>query len=222
MNSRDAILSRIRDALADNPPVDGPPVDEPPVPEVWPRENPDRDTLARRFAEEIEAVQGEVYRCDSTNDARRKLLELADQAGWEEIGAVDRPLAREVASDLPTDRVTWATTDWQPNQMAQLSAGLVEADYLLADTGSALVACDTPQSRLLCYLPPACVVVARADQLVEHMPAAWPEIARRTAEPDRRGEFVLITGPSRTADIEKILILGVHGPKRVVVLLIEA
>jgi len=57
--------------------------------------------------------------------------------------------------------------------------------------------------------------------LVEHLPAAWAEIARRAADPSLRGEFVIITGPSRTADIEKILILGVHGPKRLVVLLVD-
>jgi L-lactate dehydrogenase complex protein LldG len=45
-------------------------------------------------------------------------------------------------------------------------------------------------------------------------------LAPRVAEPDRRGEFVIVTGPSRTADIEKILILGVHGPKRLIVLLV--
>jgi L-lactate dehydrogenase complex protein LldG len=56
--------------------------------------------------------------------------------------------------------------------------------------------------------------------LAEHLPAAWPAIAARAAEPARRGEFVIVTGPSRTADIEKILILGVHGPKRLVVMLI--
>jgi L-lactate dehydrogenase complex protein LldG len=105
--------------------------------------------------------------------------------------------------------------------MADLSAAVVEADFLLADTGTCMVACATPHERLLCYLPPACVVVARADRLREHMPAAWDEIARRTADPGLRGEFVFITGPSRTADIEKILILGVHGPKRLAVLLVE-
>jgi L-lactate dehydrogenase complex protein LldG len=104
--------------------------------------------------------------------------------------------------------------------MAELPAGLVESDYLLADTGTAMVACGTPEERLMCYLPPACIVVATADRLVEHLPAAWPEIARRTADPETRGEFVFITGPSRTADIEKILILGVHGPKRLIVLLV--
>jgi L-lactate dehydrogenase complex protein LldG len=56
---------------------------------------------------------------------------------------------------------------------------------------------------------------------VEHLPAAWETIAPRIADPGLRGEFVIITGPSRTADIEKILILGVHGPKRVVVLLVD-
>ena len=88
----------------------------------------------------------------------------------------------------------------------------MEADVLLADTGSCLIACRTPADRLLCYLPPACVVVGRTTQLAEHLPAAWPTIAAQAAEPALRGEFVIVTGPSRTADIEKILILGVHGP----------
>jgi len=217
MNSRDLILGRIRDALADNPPVD-----EPALPEVWPSENPDRETLIGRFSEELQAVTGETHRCRSMDAAQRKLAELADEAGWESVGAMDRPLAREVAADLDADSVRWSDTDRQPEEMGQFAAGLVEADYLLADTGSALVVNNTAQERLLCYLPPTCVVVARADSLAEHLPAVWSEVARRTAEPDRRGEFVIITGPSRTADIEKILILGVHGPKRLVVLIVEA
>ncbi len=105
--------------------------------------------------------------------------------------------------------------------MAELSASVIEPEVLLADTGSCLIACPTAQDRLLCYLPPACVVIARTDQLAEHLPAAWPAIAPRAADPAMRGEFVIVTGPSRTADIEKILILGVHGPKRLVVLLVE-
>ena len=104
--------------------------------------------------------------------------------------------------------------------MAELSASVIEPDVLLADTGSCLIACATAQDRLLCYLPPACVVIARADQLAEHLPAAWATIAPRVADPAQRGEFVIVTGPSRTADIEKILILGVHGPKRLVVILV--
>ena len=82
------------------------------------------------------------------------------------------------------------------------------------------LACGTPHERLLCYLPPVCIVLADTERLFEHLPAAWQEIAPRAADPELRGEFVFITGPSRTADIEKILILGVHGPKRLIVLLV--
>jgi L-lactate dehydrogenase complex protein LldG len=110
--------------------------------------------------------------------------------------------------------------DWQPRQMAELSAGVIEAEALLADTGSCLIACPTAQDRLLCYLPPACVVLARVEQLAEHLPAAWAEISARAADPALRGELVIVTGPSRTSDIEKILTLGVHGPKRLVVMLV--
>ena len=72
----------------------------------------------------------------------------------------------------------------------------------------------------MCYLPPVCIIVARVDQLAEHLPAAWGPISTACSTKDARGEIVLITGPSRTADIEKILILGVHGPKRLVVFVV--
>ena len=216
MTARDNILQRIRTELADAATVE-----RPPVPQVWPATNPPREELTKRFADELLAVQGELIRCGSMEEARTKLAELIRRSQWNTIGAVDRPLCREIAADLPPETVAWQRSDWPPAEIAELSAGLVSAEWLLADTGSCGVVCDTPEQRLMCYLPPACVVVARTDQLHEHMPAAWPEIAAATAEPDRRGEFVLITGPSRTADIEKILILGVHGPKRVVVVLID-
>jgi len=223
MSSRDAILGRIRNALSATGTAgrlpDGAVI--PPVPEVWPQQNPEPATMAEQFVEELQAVDGEVYRCGSMDQARKKLAELISQSGWDSIGAVDGPLCRELTGELAPDRVEWAAADWGPGEMADLAAGLVAAQFLLADTGSCVVACGTAGQRLMCYLPPACVVVGRVDQLVEHMPAAWDEIARRAADPESRGECVLITGPSRTADIEKILILGVHGPKRLIVLLVE-
>jgi L-lactate dehydrogenase complex protein LldG len=215
MSSRDAILNRIRTALASDPPVD-----RPPAPEVWPRKNPSVEEMARRFAEELKAVQGEVHRLATMDDARRKLTELLQELNCQKIGALDRPLCRELTSRLEPSRLSWPKPDDTAPGMATLSAGIVEADCLLADTGSAMVACGTAQDRLMCYLPPACFVIATVDRLVEHLPAAWEKIAPRVADPAARGEFVFITGPSRTADIEKILILGVHGPKRLIVLLV--
>lgn len=215
MTSRDTILQRIRSEISK-----GPQVAPPPAPEVWPRENPAPAAMAERFAKELAAVHGEVIRCATMQDARRQLAELAAAAQWTSLGVMDRPMARDAAVDLPDGAVSFASADWQPKPMAELSASVIEADVLLADTGSSMIACPTSHDRLLCYLPPACVVVARVDQLAEHLPTAWAAIAPRMADPAQRGEFVIVTGPSRTSDIEKVLILGAHGPKRLVVLLI--
>jgi hypothetical protein len=124
-----------------------------------------------------------------------------------------RSHGHSASTDVPT-------TVPESRDLARLPASLIAADTLLADTGTCMIACATPRERLLCYLPPVCIIVATTAQLAEHMPAAWDAIATRTADPELRGEFVFITGPSRTADIEKILILGVHGPKRLIVLLV--
>ncbi len=215
MNSRDTILQRVRGEVTKHPPVAAPPAHQ-----VWPRTNPATAAMAEQFAKELTTVQGEVIRCATMQDARQRLADLAAQSEWTSIGAMDRPMVHEAAADLLPGVVRWAAAEWQPVAMAELSASLIEPEVILADTGSCLIACGTAQDRLLCYLPPACVVIARIDQLAEHLPAAWPSIAPRAADPALRGEFVIVTGPSRTADIEKILILGVHGPKRLVVILI--
>jgi L-lactate dehydrogenase complex protein LldG len=214
MSSRDTILQRVRSQVSK-----GPHLVAPPVPEVWPRTSPAPAAMAEQFGRELAEVHGEVIRCATVQDARRQLAELVTTSGWTSLGVMDQPAAHQSLTDVPPGLAT-TVTDWQPRRMAELSASLVVAEALLADTGSCLIACPTPQDRLLCYLPPACVVIGFADRLFEHLPAAWATIAPRVADPARRGEFVIVTGPSRTADIEKILILGVHGPKRLVVILV--
>ena len=216
MTSRDTILQRLHSELSKYPPVAAPE-----APEVWPLTNPTPATMAGQFANELVEVQGEVIRCATMQDARRRLAELIEKAHWTSIGAMDRSAVREATAELPAGLVNWQMADWSSHQMAELSAGIIEPEALLADTGSCLIACATATDRLLCYLPPACVVIARVNQLVEHLPAAWTTIAPRVADPALRGEFVIVTGPSRTADIEKILILGVHGPKQLVLILVE-
>jgi len=215
MTSRDMILQRIRSEVQK-----GPRIEPPPLPEVWPAANPDVSEMADRFEIELKAVFGEFFRVGSTADLRAKLAELVKLHGWTSVAPMDRPLCREAVGDLPAATLHWPKPGWPPTEMAELAVSVIEADALLADTGSCLIKCPTAEDRLLCYLPPACVVVAKTEQLREHLPAAWGEVARQCFAKDLSGEFVIVTGPSRTADIEKLLILGVHGPKRLVVLLV--
>jgi L-lactate dehydrogenase complex protein LldG len=215
MTSRDTILQRIRREVSQ-----GPSVEPPPVHEVWPRANPDIPAMVDRFELELKAVHGEFIRVSSMAEARTKLAELIKRWDWTSVAPMDRPNCREAVSDLPPTMLHWPKPNWPPTEMAELSVSLIEAEMLLADTGSCLIVCPTAEDRLLCYLPPACVVIARTEQLREHLPAAWGEIIPRCSEKNLSGEFLIVTGPSRTADIEKLLILGVHGLKRLVVLLV--
>ncbi len=216
MTSRAHILKAIRENLGQAPSPE-----LPPVPVVWPTTSATPSELCKRFVEELRAVHGEPIVVQSCDDAAAHLRELANAAGWHQALVLDRPLAREVVAKAD---LGWETTlvpdDPQPRDLAAFPVAIIQANYLLADTGSCVVVCGRAGERISCYLPPTCVVVAEASRLREHMPAVWNELVKRAENPDCRGEFVIITGPSRTADIEKILILGVHGPKRLIVLVV--
>ena len=107
MTSRDAIMQRIRTGLGNAAAAGSAGLPPPPVPEVWPPDHAshgarsDPEVLAQRFAQELSAVHGETIRAATMAEARRRLAELLDTAGWTPLGVVDRPLAREVTADLP-------------------------------------------------------------------------------------------------------------------------
>ena len=94
---------------------------------------------------------------------------------------------------------------------------VVRAAVLVADTGSVVILETSTERRLLPYVPRTCIVAAHVSQLRDTLalPAMSPicEAARSGA----RGEALIVTGPSRTADIEKTLVLGAHGPASLVV-----
>lgn len=118
--------------------------------------------------------------------------------------------ARSIYSTHP---LVASTTD----SLATADVGVTGAAYALADTGS-LVMLSAEESRLASLLPPIHVAVVRRDQIVsglDELLTAVPLPAERSAS------LVVITGPSRTADIEQILVRGVHGPGELHVVLID-
>jgi L-lactate dehydrogenase complex protein LldG len=219
MSARDAILGRIRAALAgelgdqDDP---GPPA----VQELWPAGTwaPPPD-LFGRFAEELKGVQGEARRCGSMAEVCQVLAELHEELGSRPLAVVDHPLCRAAIADLPAEQVVVVEPGWDRERLADLSVAVLPAEFLLADTGSAVLWPRSSAERLLCYLPTTAIVLARQEGLVSHMSDVWDRLSDRAADFGTRGEMVFVTGPSRTADIEKKLVLGAHGPKRLVVVM---
>ncbi len=86
-------------------------------------------------------------------------------------------------------------------------------DCLVAQTGSIFVSTRSAAGRTASVLPENHLVLARRDQIVPDLPAAFALLRQRYGD-HWPSAISLITGPSRTADIEKILVMGAHGPKR--------
>ena len=96
--------------------------------------------------------------------------------------------------------------------------GITSADYALADTGTFVMIASPNEARLVSLLPPVHIGVIPANRLLSNL----DELFTRVPQPaDQSSSMVLITGPSRTADIEQILVRGVHGPGEIYAVIVE-
>ncbi|MGI6401216.1 MAG: LutC/YkgG family protein [Thermoguttaceae bacterium] len=231
MDSRTIILNRIKKALND---IDKTNLQEPELPEIWPVTGKSKEELATVFAENLKSVAGQAEICKDWDDAVVKIGETMNEIASSsekdapfQLGVYSSELAQKTARKLLENNGDWTdlnvpeNPNIDPNDYESMAASLVTPFALLADTGSCAIEGHSAFERLLCYLSPVCFVVAKASQLRENLPHAWSEIQEKMEDPQQRGEIVLVTGPSRTADIEKKLVLGVHGPQRLVVFLIQ-
>jgi len=217
MSARDAILGRIRAALASEPDAGAAPSYD-----LWPEGTwfaP--GDLFDRFLEELQRVQGEGHRFENLEEAKRFLAELHRELGAPSTVLAENPACRALGEFLPAERVQILDSAMERQHLAGIPLAVLPAKFLLADTGTVVVMPKSHAERLLCYLPEVAVVVAGPGSVAAHLSDVWDCITARAMDIEVRGEMVLVTGPSRTADIEKKLVLGAHGPKRLVALLLD-
>ena len=198
MSSRDHILQRIRSC----PTPAGPALPSPVPPEA-------AEDLLALFSRELEKLGGELILAQDAADGAAQLRALlADEQGL--VFVTDRPLAREVGEHL-------AAPPASLEQMADCLASLAEAEYVIADTATVGLRLNASQPRSCYLLPEISVVIARREGMLLTLAEALADLERQGEMPTG---FVFITGPSRTADIEKTVVIPAHGPKRLVAVLL--
>ena len=111
----------------------------------------------------------------------------------------------------------WTEGGYDKQALEACDVGITECDALVAQTGSLVVTSASAGGRALSVLPPHHVVLARRAQLVPDLPAAFRLLQERYGT-NAPSMISFVTGPSRTGDIERILVLGAHGPKRLTVI----
>ena len=109
--------------------------------------------------------------------------------------------------------------DWKNELFDTIDAGVTAARAGIADTGTLLLRPGPDEPRTLSLVPPLHVAVLRASDLFASLPAAIA--AQDLATTGMPTNLVLVTGPSKTADIQQVLAFGAHGPKALVIVLVN-
>lgn len=224
---RETILARIREALraparphlsADTPSRPSPSHDSHPAREWLPPVPGDHQGRVQLFAENATALKAEFQRLPSLESARLWLHRRAVEAGWKRLAVHPHDLTHALATGFPGE-ILWIEAQTNLPALEACDAGLTACEALIAQTGSVMVSSRTCGGRALSILPPAHAVIARETQLVADLEEALT-LARSLHQGQWPSMLSLITGPSRTGDIERILVLGAHGPKELLILLI--
>jgi len=136
----------------------------------------------------------------------------------QELTAVKGELVASLPEFLNSFRLIASSVDLVPGNASVREAelGVTGCECLIAQTGSVVVSTRTSGGRAMAVWPPAHLVIARREQVVPDLAAALALLQHRYAG-HWPSQLSWVTGPSRTSDIEKTLVLGAHGPKRLAV-----
>ncbi|MEO6909086.1 MAG: LUD domain-containing protein [Abditibacteriaceae bacterium] len=221
---RKQILNRIRKALKTPAPKLSHPKAENQLPVInansdfreWlPLVGESWDEQAALFASNSEALKTEFIICENEQELMEKLKALQLECNWQKIASHKSTFTEKVLLDLALP-VTFTDGGYEVANLENSDVGITECDALIAQTGTVLVTTQSAGGRALSVLPPHHVVLARREQLLPDLTAAYTLLHQRY-EKNFPTTISLITGPSRTGDIERILVLGAHGPKRLTI-----
>lgn len=162
------------------------------------------------FAETFTALQGKFVYCNDIQEAAIHLQGLLTIRNWRKIYCKNEGLYAQLIPEM------------QPTQnLATCDAAITNCEFLVARTGSIVLSAAQDGGRTASVYAPAHICIASSSQLVYDVKDALQAIGEKYHE-NLPSFITFASGPSRTADIEKTLVTGVHGPKEVYCYLVDA
>lgn len=174
--------------------------------------------MVNGFSERAVASGAEVERSGTLEEARNFVKRFIQGNKINKVMASSE-VAAIVSQDLDLSFLTPDRTE----ECGVAELGLVFAHWGIAETGTLIHLDTNDEERIIWTLPSICIAWLETQKIVPDIESLAPVIARHLAHPAAPSPQVsLVTGPSRTADIENVLSIGVHGPGRLIVILVEA
>lgn len=220
-DARTEIMARIREALktpSSKPHLKAESVGA--VGKTWlPEGGETKSESLALLSDNLTKLKAQFYPVKNLNQAIDLVKDLASKNKWKNVAYHNHELVTPVAQAV--DGVAWSVDEsFNKEKLEQVDVGLTSCVSIVAQFGTILVSSETSGGRALSILPPAHVVIARVDQVVPDL-AACIENVNAHFKGKLPSMLSFITGPSRTGDIERILVLGAHGPKELHLILIS-
>ena len=206
--SKEKILKKVRDALIEKTEVPYPVIDmESPV------FRDSGETLDVTFAEKLVEAGGKFVYCESQEEFTGILQSFILEKDWPLLWCLD-PVLQQIlkASGIPFES--------SADRFEEARLGITRCECLIARHGTVMVSSKLSPGRKIIAYPEVHIVAATTSQLVPDIRTGIQNIRKRYGE-SYPSLITLITGPSRTADIEKTLVMGAHGPRELYIFLID-
>jgi L-lactate dehydrogenase complex protein LldG len=185
-----------------------------------------KEELVNQFAEMLTAETGTVYRTKNNDQALEKLTEIAKQEGLKSVmvstddvvTSLDLPAwGNKIGVNVMSPKDFQGRDDFKDAVFDRVEAGITGADFAVAESGTVGLIHDRDQARLISLAPILHIAIVPVDRV---FPVYEPVIERVFNKKQLPSQFVFITGPSMTGDIQGHLFKGMHGPRRVIVILV--
>jgi L-lactate dehydrogenase complex protein LldG len=206
--SKENILKKIRKALSNSTPL--------PFPNSEgnnPIFQPAQQELEIEFAQQCTKLQGKFIYCLNRQELGVQLNSLILHNKWTKIFCCEEKLASVLKDDL---QISCPHSD-----LATCDASITSCEFLIARTGTIVLSAAQERGRTVSVYAPIHICIAYSDQLVYDIKDGLQLLKEKYLH-DLPSLITFATGPSRTADIEKTLVVGVHGPKEVFVFLVDS
>ena len=171
----------------------------------------DKD-LAGSFQEKLELVSGIVHRVKNLDAAAGLIKSIAEEENWDSVFCLDKKIQQALEGKVIYKAL--------PEDFESLQSGITPCEFLVAHLGSVMVSSGEASGRRLHVFPETHLVIAHKGQLVMYLDEAL-SLLQDKYKGHLPSMITNITGPSRTADIEKTLVKGMHGPRKLIVFLCD-
>jgi L-lactate dehydrogenase complex protein LldG len=191
-------------------------------PDFWKEFNLRGGEKISQFKSEVEQLGGEVSMHDSLDELHDGLKQLLHQLNPPSL----LTWGKKALMDWNLDAVMteWNVLKWDETsfleQAEQCTVGITSVDYAIANTGTLVVCTDVDKARSASLLPMVHVALVRAEQIKTRMGEVLEEFKDFTGI-QAPSSIHFISGPSRSADIENDLSIGVHGPAALYVMILR-